>query len=214
MGINRIILEVICENHPAIKLYQKCGFRFIRHLKSYEIPFDQIKETESLYPPLPHAILCEPGSLPISLEKALEGLPWQRDWNTLSKMKNEMELFSVRCKNGMTMWMAYWQKTILFMYVDPGSGSFRKEIPGTIGTGSLQVFERYAEQFTRHSELLRLQNIPVDMDMCVLSLLKKATESEPILYFNNITDDELFFTCNQSLGFKNYINQYEMELLI
>ena len=45
-------------------------------------------------------------------------------------------------------------------------------------------------------------------------MIKKALDQEPFLAFNNIREGEMFFDLNKTYGFKNYINQYEMELCL
>ncbi|MCE1248427.1 MAG: GNAT family N-acetyltransferase [Firmicutes bacterium] len=183
-GIKRMILEVITENHPAIRLYEKCGFKKTRNLYSYQIEDEKLFSSEKAA----EAVICKEGkNIPDDVELWLENYPWQRDWNTFKKLKNECEYLCSGDESDM-LHLALWHKSIQFI----------------IRTSSGKPVQTDRVNNKENSSLISR----------VAGLIAEARKIEPMLSFNNITEDELFYEINKHLGYKNYINQYEMELVL
>lgn len=83
-GLERLQLEVLTQNTPAIKLYERTGFRIQRRLVGIEI------ETEALPPaaPIQTEIATIETLLP-SLTRSDVPLSWQRDLPTLLSLQLE-----------------------------------------------------------------------------------------------------------------------------
>lgn len=81
-GDHEIVLEVIEQNEPAVRLYRKCGFENMRRLAGYTRRGQAAEESESSN--LKEIDLREMGAL-ISLY-GLPDLPWQLSGNSISQM--------------------------------------------------------------------------------------------------------------------------------
>lgn len=97
MGVERFILEVLKENTPAVRAYQKSGFKVTRELDSFELVFDNSRlEEGSSERIMTHKITKN------ELLSYQEYLDWQPSWeNSLSsvaRIPNEVILIGARYK--------------------------------------------------------------------------------------------------------------------
>jgi ribosomal protein S18 acetylase RimI-like enzyme len=91
MGVTRFVLEVLQDNLPAIKAYQKTGFTVTRELDSFELIFDNARLNLSPNPALEIHEMTRG-----ELHRYEACLDWQPSWeNTLAsiaRIQNEVLL--------------------------------------------------------------------------------------------------------------------------
>ena len=217
-GATKVILEVIAQNHPARRLYEKCGFKKTRILHCYHAPKKNIIKKIKLIPQMPSSLLSvikmpfrEDIYSPVSCN-----LTWQRDYDTIIKQKEELHCIiaydSSKQNNGnielenILGFMALKGTKIIAM------GSWESAFEAFI----LKNTEFIYSEFVPFKE--KLENKKIDFDgiksrilkSVYTSLLNEALKEVPRLAFNNVTEEEMFYDFSDDLGFENYLNQFEM----
>ena len=172
-GIDKILLEVISNNIPAIKSYKKSGFNTTRELACFKGNFETKKSNKEVE-------IRELENYQWNLMESFWDITptWQNSKNVLSKLRGDNESLGAYIKNQLVGYIIYTpqSKRIQQMAVHK---DFSK-----IGIASNLI----AQLAKKHGSAFSIINVD-----------KKA---------KNVTS---FF---KSVGFENYIEQLEMELVL
>jgi ribosomal protein S18 acetylase RimI-like enzyme len=88
LGVKTFVLEVLQQNEPAIKAYEKTGFHITRGFDCFELAWDLIEEGEA-----PMIISLERGSLAI-FETALDWRPsWENSFASIRRIPDSVSLY-------------------------------------------------------------------------------------------------------------------------
>jgi ribosomal protein S18 acetylase RimI-like enzyme len=172
-GVEKIVLEVVSNNIPAIKSYKKIGFRTTRELVCFKGNFQTSKSN----------IEAEIKELKNYQWSILESFwdvntTWQNSKNAMSRMKGDNDSLGAYINNQLVGYIIYTAKSNRIQQLAVHK-DFRK-----LGIASkliAQMTQKYGSSFS------------------VINVDKNA---------KNITS---FFN---SVGFENYIEQLEMELIL
>jgi ribosomal protein S18 acetylase RimI-like enzyme len=106
-GVRKFVLEVLQENEPAIKAYQKTGFIIVRELDCFELNLDKAKFSVN------DVELIE--IRPIDkeeLELCKDFLDWQPSWETsfasIKRIPDKVFLFGARYKGELVGLLVYY----------------------------------------------------------------------------------------------------------
>jgi ribosomal protein S18 acetylase RimI-like enzyme/predicted GNAT family acetyltransferase len=118
LGHRSCCLEVIADNVPAVRLYEKLGFQTMRTLPGYTIlPELSIKQTSTLSP---ERIECSQLAAEIMRAEEME-LPWQISGATLATLDSDTEAY--RLGKAMVAWTKRGETShrLLSVFVPPKS---------------------------------------------------------------------------------------------
>lgn len=217
LGAAKVTLEVIADNHRASRLYENCGFIKTRILRCYRAKrkniekspvFNSVKTSESLWQIREMSIDAMSADGMINPQNR----PWQRDPLSFLKQKEHLKCYAAcyditKGDNGRkncSFILAYLLISD-FDIIDMGSFSDNIEafVSKNFGITDKNINDN---NFQGISELI-LKSIYKE-------LILKACGSQPVMSFKNAAPEEDFCRFAGSFGFENYLNQFEMELVL
>ncbi|MEZ5196977.1 MAG: GNAT family N-acetyltransferase [Bacteroidales bacterium] len=163
--IEEFYLEVLQENVPAIRAYQKTGFKIIRSLDCFALPLEKFRSTEEARIPLIFKIVDK--SEIDEFETFSDWIPsWENSFNAIKRIPDEVVIISAEYSINKVGLLVYYPMLnwIMAFLVDP---KYRK-----MGIGSAMLKE-LIDQLNGRVDKIKFTNIQSD-DEDLINFLKAS----------------------------------------
>ena len=213
MGAEKVILEVIADNHRARRLYESCGFLKTRVLRCYRAKRKDMEKSPFIKTMEDTGRFWQVREMAINAMFA-DGMispdnrPWQRDPVSIIKQKEHLKSYtvcdeSIRGNNG-NKGCSYILAYLLI---------------SDYGIVDMDSFSDNIEKFISKNLYITKENddfeeiYSLTLKSIYMELILRACGTQPVMAFKNVTPEEHFTGFALSFGFENYLNQFEMEYI-
>jgi len=163
-GVKKFVLEVLQENKPAIRAYEKSGFKIVRELECFDIHPQSVPEKY----PAPRGIILEPAEVDILNEfekNAAWPLSWECSFAAQRRAGHDMMFLTAKAKEEVVGLAAFHTRLnwLMALLVKPG---WRQQGIATA------LVRHILSEYGRTDDRIRCDNIQKN-DLATQTLLQK-----------------------------------------